>query len=142
MRRLTPALALALALLALIFAGCSTPQSRIEKNRAAYERFPAAVQEKVRAGQIDIGFTPEMVVIALGEPTRKATRKTEAGDAEVWIYHDNSPQFSFGFGMAGGGGRTAVGGGIDLTTGGYDPDEKVRVEFRDGKVTAVDYRKK
>ncbi|MBI2516731.1 MAG: hypothetical protein HYV95_07415 [Opitutae bacterium] len=140
MRRLTPALAL--AVFALFFAGCSTPQSRIEQNRAAYDQFPAEVQAKIRSGQVDVGYTPEMVAIALGEPTRKATRKTEAGDAEVWIYHNNSPQFSFGFGMAGGGRHTAVGGAVDVTTGGYDPEEAIRVEFRGGKVSAVDYRKK
>lgn len=133
---------LAAVLSVLILAGCSTPQSRIEQNRAVFNSFPAAVQEKVRAGQIDVGFTPEMVALALGEPARKATRKTETGEAEVWIYHDSSPQFSFGFGLAGGGGRTAVGGAVDVTTGGYDPEEKVRVEFRDGKVAAVDYRQK
>jgi hypothetical protein len=135
-------LAAAFPALVLALAGCSTPQSRIEKNRAVFSGFPTAVQEKVRAGQIDVGFTPEMVALALGEPARKATRKTEAGEAEVWIYHDSSPQLSFGFGVAGGGGHTVVGGAVDVTTGGYDPEEKVRVEFRGGKVASVDYRKK
>lgn len=130
------------ALLVLAAAGCSTPQSRIEKNRAAFDRFPAAVQEKVRAGQIEVGYTSEMVLVALGEPARKTTRKAEAGEAEIWIYYGHDPQFSFGFGVAGGGGRTAVGGAVDVTTGGYDPKEKFRVEFRDGQVFAVDIHRK
>jgi hypothetical protein len=29
-----------------------------------------------------------------------------------------------------------------VSTGGYDPEEKIRVEFRDGKVTAVDTLKR
>ena len=29
-----------------------------------------------------------------------------------------------------------------MSTGGYDPEEKIRVEFREGKVTAVDSLKK
>jgi len=45
-----------------------------------------------------------------------------------------------GVGSAGGG--SAVGGGVGVSTGGYDPDEKIRVEFRNGLVTAVDLLKK
>jgi hypothetical protein len=127
--------------LALLTA-CSTPDSRIAVKRTAFEQFPADVQQKIRAGQIDVGFTDEMVLMALGEPARKFTRKTEAGDTEVWGYHDNKPRFSFGIGVGSGGRHSAVGGGVEMSTGGYDPDEKVRVEFRGGRVTAVDYLKR
>jgi len=129
------------ALLSLLFlAACSTPESRIAANRPAFDRLPAEAQRKIQAGQIDVGFTPDMVRLALGEPANKFVRKSTAGDTEVWIYHDNSPQFSIGLGGVSGGRHSAVGGGVGLSTGGYDPEERIRIEFRDGKVSTIDYR--
>jgi hypothetical protein len=132
-----------LAISTLVFcAACSTPQSRIAKDQAAFDRFPVDMLEKIRAGRVDVGFTPEMVRMALGEPDRQFARKTGAGDTEVWSYHDNRPRFSFGFGIGGGGRHSAVGGGMAMSTGGYDPEEMIRVEFRAGRVSAVEYRGK
>ena len=128
-------------LLIALLSACSTPQSRIDSNRAAFDQFPAAVQEKIRAGRVDLGFTPEMVRMALGKPARQTTRKTTAGDVEIWIYTDDKPQLSFGFGVASGGYHHAMGVGMETSTGGYDPDEKARVEFRGGQVVSVEYRK-
>ncbi len=128
-------------LLLAVLSGCSSPQSRIDSNRAAFDKFPAEVQEKIRAGRIDVGYTPEMVRLALGEPARKVTRKTETGDAEIWIYTDNKPQFSFGFGVASGGYRSGSAVGVSTSTGGYEADEKARVEFRNGRVESVEFRK-
>ncbi len=132
---------IALIPLALL-AACSTPESRIADHRIAFEKYPAEVQQKIRAGQVDVGFTQEMVLMSLGEPDRKFTRKTEAGEVEVWGYHDNNPQFSFAFGLGSGGRHSSMGGGVEMSTGGYDPEEKIRVEFRAGLVTEVDLFKK
>jgi len=132
---------LALVCLALL-AACATPESRIASSRAAFEKFPAEIQRKIRAGQVDVGYSKEMVQMALGEPDRTFTRKTEAGDTEVWGYHDSSPRFSFGLGIGGGGRHSSMGGGMAVSTGGYDPEEKIRIEFREGLVSAVDVLKK
>ncbi len=126
----------------ILLAACATPDSRIADNRTAFDKFPAETQQKIRTGQVEVGFTPEMVLMSLGEPARKFTRKTEMGDTDVWSYHDDSPKFSFGFGVGSGGRGSSVGGGVGVSTGGYDPDEKIRVEFRDGVVTAVDLLRK
>ncbi|MEI8351960.1 MAG: hypothetical protein WCG36_06580 [bacterium] len=48
--------------------------------------FSAPVQEKVRRGEIDIGFSRDMVRLALGLPCRNQSRITEAGVTEIWIY--------------------------------------------------------
>ena len=128
-------------LLVALLSACSTPQSRIDSNRAVFDKFPAEVQEKIRAGRVDIGFTPEMVRLALGEPARQLTSKTEAGVAEVWIYTDDKPQFSFGFGVGSVGHHGGAGLGVGTSTGGYDPDEKARVEFQAGLVARIEYRK-
>jgi hypothetical protein len=125
-----------------LLAACSTPDKRIGSNRAAFDQFPADVQEKVRAGRVDLGFTGDMVLIALGEPARRLFRKTEAGDVELWVYNDEGPHFSFGVGVGTGGRRSDVAGGVALSTAGSDDDEKMRVELRDGKVSAIEYVKK
>lgn len=135
--------ALCLVSVALLAACSSTPDARIAKNQAAFGGYPAAVQQKIRAGEVDVGFTPEMVRLALGEPAREFNRQTEGGTAEIWVYHDNGPRFSFGVGVGGAVGRhSGAGVGLSTTTGGYDPEEKMRVEFRDGKVTAIEYVKR
>jgi outer membrane protein assembly factor BamE (lipoprotein component of BamABCDE complex) len=130
-----------LCLAALLSACSSTPENRIEKNQSAFDQYPADVQQKIRRGQVEIGFTPEMVRLALGEPTRVATRKTDSGEVEAWIYIDSKPAVSFGIGFGTGGHHSGGGVGIATSTGGRDVDEKVRVEFRDGKVTGVEWSK-
>ena len=126
----------------LLLVACSTPESRISANRPAFDRLPPEAQQKIQAGRIDVGFTPEMVLLALGEPADRFVRKSTAGETEVWIYHDNSPQFSIGFGGVSGGRHSAVGGGLGVSTGGYDPEEKVRVEFSHGRVSSIEYRQR
>ena len=126
----------------ILLAGCATPDSRIADNRSVFDKLSTEIQQKIRTGQVDVGFTPEMVVMSLGAPASKFTRKTEQGDTEVWSYRDDRPKFSFGVGVGSGGGGSSVGGGVGVSTGGYDPDEKIRVEFRNGVVTAVDLLKK
>lgn len=66
--------------------GCSTPASRIKKNPALFNSFPPEVQTKVSNGQVDVGFTKDMVAMALGRADRTYTRKTAAGSSEVWAY--------------------------------------------------------
>lgn len=138
--RLLPTLIAGLALAAL--AACSTPDSRIAGNRAVFDPLPAEVQQKIRAGQVEVGFTPEMVRLALGEPDRVFTRRSDRGDTEVWGYRDHGPHFSIGIGVGSGGRHSSVAGGVAMSTGGYDPEEKIRVEFREGKVTVVDTLKR
>ena len=79
---LAPLLALALA------AGCSTPSARIRKNPDLFAKFPPAAQEKIRKGEVDVGFTAEMVEMALGKPARVYRRKAATGETEVWSYVD------------------------------------------------------
>lgn len=128
-------------MLIALLSACSSPDSRIDSNRAAFDQYPAEVQAKIRAGKVDVGFTPEMVKLALGEPSRQLTRKTDAGEVEVWMYADNKPQISLGFGIGSVGRNSGMGMGVSTSTGGYQDDEKIRVEFRAGLVASVEYRK-
>ncbi len=140
MRILLPSFLILSAL--LLTGGCaSTPQDRIASHREVYRSFPSDVQRKVSAGIVDVGFTPEMVRMALGAPNREFSRQTELGTTEVWVYHESHPRVSFGIGFGSYGRRSASSVGVATSTGGYDRDESMRVSFRDGKVTAVESRK-
>jgi hypothetical protein len=133
-----PSFLLLLAFVALL-AGCaSTPQTRISEHRELYRSFPSEVQRKVSAGQVDVGFTEEMVQLALGDPDRRVTRDTETGRDEVWVYANKEPRMSFGFGFGSYGRRSGSSVGVSTSTGGYGREERMRVVFRDGKVTAVE----
>jgi len=134
MKILTPAAALAL----LALAACASPESRIKDNQPAFDSYPPAVQQKIRAGQADIGFTPEMARMALGEPDHKYTQTTAAGSSEVWAYRDNGPMFSIGLGGASFGGHSAVGGGVGVSAGGGDPEDKLRLYFVNGLVASIE----
>lgn len=130
---------LCLASAALLAACSTTPEQRIAKNTAFFDTLPPPVRQKIRAGEVEIGFTPDMVRLALGEPSRVFSRQTETGAADLWVYHDNGPRFSFGVGVGSVGRHSATSVGVSTSTGGYDPEEKMRVEFRNGRVTAVEY---
>jgi uncharacterized protein YceK len=127
-----------LVLAALAVAGCSTVDSRIASNQPQFDSWPPAVQQKVRAKQVDIGFTTAQVLVALGEPDRAYARTTAQGTAEVWAYRDHGPTFSFGLGIGSAGRSSAYGAGLGVTTGGDRSDDKLRVIFEDGKVTAIE----
>ncbi|MGD9782826.1 MAG: hypothetical protein AB7V14_11870 [Kiritimatiellia bacterium] len=53
----------------LLLAGCATPERRIEQNRDLFDSLPVADQARIRGGKIDLGYTPDMVRIAFGEPS-------------------------------------------------------------------------
>lgn len=126
------------ALLLLALAACASPESRIKDSQSAFDAYPPAAQQKIRAGQADLGFTPEMARMALGDPDRRYTRTTAEGTSEVWAYRDSGPIFSFGLGGGSFGGGSAVGGGVGISTGGEDPQDKLRLVFVGGRVASIE----
>ncbi len=123
---------------AALLAACASTDSRIRDNQSAFDSYPPAVQQQIRAGQADIGFTPDMVRMALGEPDRKFSRTAAEGSSEVWAYRDSSPTFSFGVGGGSFGRSSGVGGGVGVSTGGDAPDDKLRVVFFNGRVASIE----
>jgi outer membrane murein-binding lipoprotein Lpp len=135
---------LAVALAACVLAGCSTsPMSRIDSNRAAYESWPLEVQQAVLSGRVDKGMTPEMVKVALGEPSKVETRDGKTGEEEVWIYSKgskagnllNNASISTGGSIGGIGvyGPAVPLGGNNASSG----EEETDVIFQNGAVTST-----
>lgn len=130
--RCLPAL---LAVAAIALSACSTTDSRIRRDQALFDGYPPEVQEKIRNGVIDVGYSPEMVVMALGEPDRKVEMQREDGAAEVWIYRKSIPGISIGIGSG-----SYVGSGVGIGTGVTvgEParsEDRAVIEFRDGRVS-------
>lgn len=88
-------LILAAVALGLLVTGCSTtPTSRIERNQALFNTFSPEVQTKVRDGEVDVGFTPEQVRVAWGNPSRRLEEKDINGSQEVWVYARNESKYA------------------------------------------------
>ena len=136
--------AFAAALLALAAAGCSTIESRIEQNRDYFDSLPAADQAQIRIGKIDLGFTPESVRMALGEPQRKLVRRTAAGDTEAWIYTETHPTYDRqhadidGLSYSGPSGGRITGGSAWITIRQDRETLSALVEFQGGRVVSIE----
>lgn len=124
----------------LVAAGCTSVDSRVQDHQAAFAAWPAEVQTKVRAGKVEVGFTQEMVSVALGKPDRVMSRTSDRGVEEGWVYMDKGPRFSFGLGVGSAHGSSAFGGGVTVGDDWRD-EEALRVMFLGGKVSAIERRK-
>ena len=124
---------------ALVFCACAstTPQSRIRANQAEFSQYPKQVQDKIRAGQVDNGFTPEMVLLALGKPERRRTNASDKGPSETWTYRQmiTAPAMNVALGAGGAPGVEGYGAGV----GGNEQEniERTRVTFLNGLVSGV-----
>jgi hypothetical protein len=141
----TSVLRLAAAGLAvLLFAACATtPDTRARRQADLFASYPEEVQANLLAGQVDLGYTMDMVEIAFGAPTQRSVRRTELGEQQVWTYGRSRPGvgLSIGVGGFGGSGRTSVGGGVSVGTGSgwrRNTDWSQRVVFTEGRVVAVE----
>ena len=136
---------LAAALVATALAACAGPSSRIKKHQAEFDAYPADVQQKIRAGQVDVGFTDQQAAMALGRPDRIYARKTAAAQQEVWAYGGGGSRVGvgLGLGMGAGAGPGFYSGGIAVDSEpGIDRGERVRVVLQSGVVVAVESRQK
>lgn len=137
MKNPLPLLGLAVA---MFLTSCASVESRVQKHQAAFDSWPADVREKVREGKVEVGFTPEMVRVALGDPDRLFSRTTDRGVAEGWVYFDKGPKFSVGLGLGTARGNSAFGGGVTVGDDWRD-EEKLRVIFDQGRVSAIEMRR-
>jgi hypothetical protein len=120
---------------AIALAACSTTDSRIRRHQDLFDSYPPEVQRNLRRGAIEIGYTPEMVRMALGEPDRRTQVQDLDGASEIWIYRRSVPGFAVGMGSGGTLG-SRVGVGTHVTVG--EParsEERAVVEFWEGRVS-------
>jgi hypothetical protein len=78
---------LAAAVLGLVLSGCSTFESRAKQRSATFESLAPAEREKLRQGVIELGNSPDMVYIALGDPDAKREKATAEGRETIWTYN-------------------------------------------------------
>lgn len=71
----------------LLLAGCSTINSRIRGKAVLFESLPVETQEKIRKGTVEVGYTPDMVFIAMGEPHEKRRIRSANRDGMTWVYN-------------------------------------------------------
>lgn len=124
---------LAVALIAL--GACSTTGSRISNQQELFDSYPPEVQQNIRNSVIEIGYTKDMVIMALGEPSRKVEMQTEEGMTEVWNYRKSVPGFSIGLGS---GGYVGSGVGVGTSVRVGEParsEDLAAVEFWQGLVS-------
>lgn len=137
LKRITPALALC----AVLLAGCATPATRIRQHPDVYAQATLQQQALISQGRIALGFTPGFVRLALGAPDRITERTDRRGTQTVWHY------------FADDGGTTVVYGGLGyggfyggpfapwppvVVERGGPPRDRLRVTFESGHVTAIE----
>ena len=129
----------------LTLAGCvSTPARRIAQHAEWFASFPPEIQENVKQGRIRVGYTQEMVMLALGAPRRAISRTTAEGQVEVWIYTDVQyvpryepvPSSRLYRDASGKVRETHDWTWVDV--GHHYEYETLRVEFTSGKVSAIE----
>lgn len=70
-----------------LLTSCNTIKSRIDEKSALFNSLDPQVQDHLRKGLIDVGYTEDMVYIALGKPDEKSEKTTTAGTTTTWIYN-------------------------------------------------------
>jgi hypothetical protein len=69
-----------------VFAGCSTPQSRVGERPEVFASLPSAHREAVLQGGIVEGMNRDAVYFALGKPARVVRGQERGKPIEKWVY--------------------------------------------------------
>ncbi len=148
MRATLTLLILALGLLSLT--GCSTFASRAEKKAAVFSALSPADQARLEKKALQVGDTPDMVYIALGEPDEKTQSTTAASQTTTWVYNQYWQEYQ---GEAYGGyvQRVVTNPKTGVASTYLEPVSRpvyasrkqpvLRVTFADGKATVIEQAK-
>lgn len=135
-----------LLLATLVLAGCDTVASRIDENRAYFAKLAPDEQAAIRRGEVRLGFSKRMAVIALGEPDEMRIRTDASGKTDIWRYQYYQPIYQGShfvgyeyYDVTNRAGKPAV-----VRVPRYEPvvryeaHEYLRLVFREGVVTEIE----
>lgn len=145
-------LAFTLAALTLVFAaGCQSIDDRIKQKPDVFAKLDQLTQEKIKQGIIDIGYSFDMVYLALGEPNEKHETIAESGKTETWVYSTYFQRYD-GTAFVGYERRVYYDASLKTYRTYFEPayadvyrqdkQEQIRIVFKDGKVTVIEQAKK
>jgi hypothetical protein len=131
-----------IVIMLILLGGCAaTVEDRIQSRQATFDAYPLEVQARLMKRQIRLGDDQDAVWIAFGSPTTQQYRIDAEGRTEIWIYKylTNDPQLVNGV-------RPVYHDVDGRLRGSYYIDdrpeyvwkESLRVEFKNGRVTAVE----
>jgi|ERR1035437_774756 hypothetical protein len=78
-------------MLALLVAACETTSDRIREKSGAYASLNAMEKEQIANGVVAVGFTPDMVYMAIGNPAKVASVDSAEGKTELWTFTNYYP---------------------------------------------------
>ena len=133
-----------------LFTGCQTIDNRIKEKPEVFAQVDKATQEKIKQGIIDLGYSEDMVYLALGAPDQKREAISAAGRTITWIYNTYYQRYD-GSQFAGYHRRVYFDPAVrtyrvyyspvyaDLY--GTDKEERIRIVFKDGKASVIEQSK-
>jgi hypothetical protein len=131
-------------------AGCQTVDDRIKQKPEVFAKLDTATQDKIKQGIIDLGYTEDMVYLALGAPDQKRESLTAAGQTVAWIYNTYYNRYD-GTSFAGYQRNLYFDPYLKTYRVYYRPvyadnyrtekEERIRVVFKDGKVSVLEQTK-
>lgn len=134
----------------LVLAGCQNVESRIKEKPDVFAQLDVATQDKIKQGIIDLGYTQDMVYLALGEPDQKREALSATGQTVTWIYNSYYERYE-GTRHAGYHRQVYFDPYLRTYRVHYRPvmvdayssekEERIRVVFKDGKVTVIEQTK-
>jgi hypothetical protein len=132
------------------FAGCQTVESRIKEKPEVFASVDQATQDKIKQGIIDLGFTEDMVYLALGAPDQKRESLSATGRTITWVYNTYYTRYE-GNQMHGYHRRVYFDPHLKTYRVYYRPvftevyseekEERIRIVFTDGKATVIEQAK-
>ena len=131
-------------------AGCQSVDDRIKQKPEVFASVDKATQDKIKQGIIDIGYTEDMVYLALGVPDQKRESITAAGRSVVWVYNTYYQRYD-GTAFVGYERRVYYDPLLKTYRLYYHPayadtyhdekEERIRVVFKDGKAAVIEQSK-
>ncbi len=81
------------ALFLLSLTACDTFEHRSKQKAETFASLSPEAKDKLKRGVIELGNTPDMVYIALGEPDEKHDSTTAQGRETTWIYNSYHQEY-------------------------------------------------